>query len=303
MPLIPFPDVPNAPGVPQLPAPPIGQSASVVQSPLTSSILTGDTSNDLSDLGDSDGPSWGIVDQSGNPVITPDSVVSFEYRGDAKVCNYPVEQGSFSSYNKIAVPFDIRTVMTCGGNGAMTRDQFITTLEAMKVSTDLYNFVTPDFLYENVNLVHFDYRREARRGVTLLSVEAWFEEIRESAAAIYSNPSQTTPSQANPNSTQGAAPSATSGVVASPASPSGASPQSDGQVTSTNATPAQSASTPPTPQIPAPTVLPPGYTLDPSTGNVLAPDGTVDRNLTIQATGRPPADFSQDLMTGVWMTN
>lgn len=128
------------------------------------------------------GQQWTIVGLDGSQII-PDSVISFEYRNEAKVSDYPVDPNSFSNYNKVASPFDIRLVMTCGGKGEMTREAFIAALDGMLASTDLWLITTPDQTYQNVNMIHYDFKREAKSGVTLLTVECWFTEIRQTASA------------------------------------------------------------------------------------------------------------------------
>lgn len=199
MSLIDFPNVPLAPGVPDVRRSAIGIGA-------VSGVLGAIAGVDYFGLLDGVlGPEWGIYDKDGNMVIVPDSVIAFDYRGEQRISKYPVELGSFSSYNKVALPYDIRVVMSCSGsqgsqlsdltnalsgNGAVTRDAFLTTLELMKESTDLYDFATPDFTYQNVNLVRFDYRRTSNQGVTLLVVDAQFEEVRQTAVAVYSATAQ-----------------------------------------------------------------------------------------------------------------
>lgn len=202
MPLIPYPDVPSAPGVPDLPRNPVQQSQGTLPE-----VTVSDTATTPSGAA-----SWAILDDSGADVITPDSFISFEYRGEQKIPNYPIEKGSFASYNKVAMPFDIRTVIACGGQGAMTRQAFTDKLTAMLNAIDLYTVATPDAVYESVNLVHVNYRREAKQGVTLLLAELWFDEVRQTATA--------TPGTAQP---------------------AGAAPVSNGQVAPVAPTPAQNA--------------------------------------------------------------
>lgn len=140
---------------------------------------------------------WHILDASTNAVIiTPDTVPSFEYKADTRVSDFPVQRGAFASYNKVQMPFNIRMTLVCsginffqsaasalglnlGGQQFMQKDAFLTTLDYMKETTDLFTIVTPDQTYNNCNLEHYDYRREARQGATMLYVEAWFREIRQ----------------------------------------------------------------------------------------------------------------------------
>ncbi|UCL84494.1 phage baseplate protein [Pseudomonas sp. HS-18] len=180
MSLIDFPDVPFAPGVPNIRRSAVGIGA---VSGILGEVLGVDAFGFLDGIL---GPQWGIFDKNGGQVILPDSVVAFDYRGEQRISKYPVELGSFSSYNKVALPYDIRILMTCSGQGAMSRDQFLQQLELLKETTELYDLATPDFTYQDVNLVRFDYRRTSSNGVTLLTVDAQFEEVRQTEVAIYS---------------------------------------------------------------------------------------------------------------------
>jgi hypothetical protein len=150
---------------------------------------------------------WMILASDHSPAIIPDTVPRFEYRGEARVSDYPMEQGAFASYNKVATPFDIRMVMVCSGlnfaqniaqtiKGAtglnigqnlMQKPAFLDTLDYMLATTDLFSIVTPDRTYNSVNLEHYDYKRETSSGATMLIVEAWFREVRITGAATYTS--------------------------------------------------------------------------------------------------------------------
>lgn len=190
MPLIDFPNVPMAPGVPNLRRTLGGIGA------ITGIIGAVEGLDQLGLIDALLGPQWGLFDKSGQIALRPDSVISFEYRGEEKVATHPVEQGGFSSYNKVAMPYDIRMVIACNGQGEMTRQAIISDLEALKASTDLYDVITPDFTYLDVNLVAYDYRRQSRNGVTLLQIEIQLKEIRTTARTFL--PSTAEPSGASP---------------------------------------------------------------------------------------------------------
>jgi len=204
MPLIPFPDVPQLPGVPSL------QS-------LANSLFGASGGQDYTQqLQDSstvtDVPQWQITDTNGAPILIPDSVVEFEYRGEQKIAAYPVEQGGFSSYNKVASPFDARLTCTCSGNEGMSKQGFLAAIDVLLNGLQLCSIVTPDATYQPVNLFHADYRRESRQGVSLIVVQLWFQEIRQTAKSI-----------------------------AATAQPDGSDPVNQGQVSTVNPTASQAA--------------------------------------------------------------
>lgn len=180
MALIPFPNVPSLPGVPDLPRLPGGGSVLGIAGAVGAVLLLRNRQADVS-------PSkWLIQDGTGRPLLEPDSVIGFDYRGESKISTFPVENGGFSSYNKITSPFDIRMAMTCSGRGPMSREAFLAKLAELKDALTLLTVTTPDAVYKSLNLVAFDYRRTSRSGVSLLSVDAGFTEVRETGKVTYS---------------------------------------------------------------------------------------------------------------------
>jgi hypothetical protein len=201
MPLINFPDVPVAPGVPN-----INRSAYGIA--VLTGIFAGLSKYGIKDPFDTTA-NWQITDANGAPVILPDSVISFEYKKDNKVSDYPVENGSFSSYNKVTSPFDARIIMTCTGQGQMSREAFIKAIEDMQKSLNLYTIITPDKSYASVNLESHNYKRTSSNGVRLLAVECIFSEIRVTGNVIYS-PAQPSGYKAVSNGNSGTKPLTTS---------------------------------------------------------------------------------------------
>jgi hypothetical protein len=168
MALIPYPNIPKLPGVPGLNR----QNGAYAAAALT---IVGE----LLPL-NFFGPKWGIVDSAGSAVITPDSFIDFEYRGERKIPNYPIEKGGFQSYNKVALPFDARFTVSCSGNKKMTKQQFLAAIDKLLIGLTLVSVVTPEITFNNCNLIHADYRREARQNATMIVAQLWFQEVRAS---------------------------------------------------------------------------------------------------------------------------
>ncbi|AWB26168.1 hypothetical protein DA075_35445 (plasmid) [Methylobacterium currus] len=152
-----------------------------------------------------DGPMsrWGLYRQ-GRPVVICDTVLAFDHKADWAVSDHPLERGSFESFNKVAIPFDVRFIFAAGGSEA-SRTALLSSIQAIAGDLNLYDAVTPEKVYPSVNVVHYDYRRTAQAGAGLLVVAIWCQEIR-----------QVTPSAASPNT--------------STAAPSGADPVNGGTV-------------------------------------------------------------------------
>jgi hypothetical protein len=174
-----FPDVPALPGVPAL--------VRAVGAPVLASVngLLIDSGLGQFALGFGQ-PVWGVFDASNQPVAIADSVRALQYRSDSNVPDYPLEQGGFQSYNKVQRPFASVVSMVCGGD-EQRRASFLSAIDAAKQSTDLYTIVMPEVVYQNANILAYDYRREQRDGATLLKVDLHLDQIRVNATAAFAN--------------------------------------------------------------------------------------------------------------------
>ena len=146
--------------------------------------LTGDSAD--AESAAAAGGQWGIFNQDGTFALEPDSIKTFDYKHDWKLPNYPMEKGAFQSYNKVQLPFETRLVMTKGGT-EQDRNQFLTAVENTANSVTLYNVVTPDITYNNVSIASYNLKRTSTNGVTMLTVEIAFEEIRLAPAAQFTD--------------------------------------------------------------------------------------------------------------------
>ncbi len=168
-----FPDIPFAPGIPAIPRAP-GAIGAVVELLLTDALSL------LSGLGS---PAWGLF-MDGSPVVTAESVVSFDFRKAARISSFQVEEGGFESYNKVQTPFDVRLRFSTGGSPA-DRQDLLESAQAAVASLDLMDAISPEATYSNVNPVHMDYRRTAQNGVGLLIVDIFCEEVRVLSSSTF----------------------------------------------------------------------------------------------------------------------
>lgn len=166
-----FPDVPLSTGVPAV----LRSVAARITPP--EALLTRD-SDEIDRLA---ATQWGIFDENFTDILKPDSIAAVGMQGEYRIADYPVEKGGFMSYNKVRTPTEIRVVLTKGG-ALSERVAFLTQLDQMRGDLKLYNVVTPERLYENVNIVRVTLDRSAQNGATLLTVEVGLREIRLTAA-------------------------------------------------------------------------------------------------------------------------
>lgn len=169
----------------------IGTANSVVgalnQALTTSNDPMTEDGDDVADTSNS--PQWGLFDQDGNAVITADSVFGFEYKKTWRIPNYPQEEGSFQSYNKVELPGEPRIVFTQAGSVA-DRTAFLQQVQAVCASLDLYIAYTPEMQFPSVNPVDYSImNRTSEQGATLLKVEVALEEVRVSATQQFTSSS------------------------------------------------------------------------------------------------------------------
>lgn len=196
MPNIPFPDVPAYPGVPQIPrsvtaSPVIALGVAPVLSVLANALQY---------------PSpWGIYDSSGNLLGISDanpslsqiltnqilggspsaiqSTISFDFLKEFRISDFPVEAGSFASYNKVQMPENPVVTISLSGNES-DRQTFLNAIDAASNSLDFYFVNTPESVFGPYSIERYTYTRRASKGATLLTVEISLKEIRQVSASF-----------------------------------------------------------------------------------------------------------------------
>lgn len=204
----PFPNVPRLPGVPQVrrsplfpanPGPVIGTAVALgrLWEALTAPITWGvfrqqDTQTDAAGVP--------TVTVRGNlqPVITADSVLDFGYRNEYDVADYPLQDGAFANYNKVALPYEASVRFAKGGTKEERRE-FLNQLEDILVTTELFYILTPERTYVDVNPVRLEVVRRGAGGAYFLTeVDLFFREIR-SVQPQYTNTAVATQNAQNPS--------------------------------------------------------------------------------------------------------
>ncbi|KAK54024.1 hypothetical protein [Bordetella bronchiseptica] len=176
MPLIEFPNVPQVPGVPavlrELTIPSLDELANLGLGAIAALIFGI--------------PRWGLYDQDGQQVLLFDTFLGIRFRNGARISSFPVEQGSFSSFNKVDTPFDAMLRFALSGDMA-SRGDLLNSLEALKGSVALFSVVTPEIVYPAANMVAYSYERNSRSGPSQLIVDLYVEEVRQKAQAAFNS--------------------------------------------------------------------------------------------------------------------
>ncbi|WP_334166332.1 hypothetical protein [Achromobacter mucicolens] len=187
MPLIPFPNVPQVPGVPA-----VFRDLTIPSLPELVNLGLGGLADLLFGT-----PLWGMYDQDGRPALVFDAFLGVRFRNGGRISSFPVEQGGFSSFNKVDTPYDAAIRLAHSGDMA-SRNVMLSVLERIVRSTDLYSVVTPEIVYASANLVNYAYTRDTRGGSSQLIVELYLEEVRQTAVAQFTETEE--PSGSDPQS-------------------------------------------------------------------------------------------------------
>jgi len=181
VPLPSYPIVPPLPGVPPLPTPLGGLNI-----PLPGLVFA-----DVLGLGalSIQRPQWGIYTTTGQPILAVDSVFAVEYARDYRISDYPQEFGAFQSYNKVQLPYQAKVTFLI----SETRTDFLNAVEQACASLAMVSVITPEVNYPSANLIHYNFRREAVQGVTLVRVDVWVMEVRVTAGVMLTPNSAATP--------------------------------------------------------------------------------------------------------------
>lgn len=239
LPLISVPAAPNVPSAPGVP--PVLRSIGTVVNTVV--LLAADAKALLALFA---GPRWGLY-VNGAPVLVGDSVVALDVRQEYHISDFPLEDGGFASYDKVVMPGDLRVSLSVSGQGSLLaslagglislvtfsgptqqetrRREFLLAMKALAASLQLIDVIVPEGTYTRYNITHYDFRRDAREGATLLRIDVWLQEVRRAPSGTFTNP----PAAATPPPTP----------ITAPKSPGSAGATSTGTVQANPITPAQ----------------------------------------------------------------
>lgn len=132
-------------------------------------------------------PKWGIyMPGSSTKAIEVASVVAMDIVGSADVSDYPIEQGSFVSYNKVILPDVFQFRIAQDGQEA-SRTYFLDWLQRAKNGLGVFDVVCPEFVYPNATLIRYTIRRTAESGASMVTADCVFQQVREKPAKYSSS--------------------------------------------------------------------------------------------------------------------
>lgn len=108
---------------------------------------------------------------------------------DGMVVSDPVEEGSFTTYNKTSAPVSIDIMVSFQGDKASLQEA-ITKVKELKEGLTTFSIVTPYYEFESMTLERLSYDMKVENGLGVLIVTMTCIEVKEVEAA-YTSVSQT----------------------------------------------------------------------------------------------------------------
>jgi len=142
---------------------------------------------------------WGIF-QDGEMVLNPDNIISVAYKQDWTMADFNIEEGGFDTYDKVDTPFTNRVRMSSGGSQA-NRQALLDELDAIAGNLDLYDVVSPERVWSNVNFQGYELVRTSSNGAGMIIIDIVLNEIREDAGTTFTNTKSPTATSPKDNGT------------------------------------------------------------------------------------------------------
>lgn len=128
-------------------------------------------------------PNWGIYKKGTTQLaFEVSSVVELDIGGESNVSDYPVEDGTFTTYNKVLMPNMFALRMTRDGSQAQ-RTAFLNWLNTNLGNFELFDVLCPERTYRNVTLKSYRISRTSAAGAAMVTADCIFQEIRQIPAA------------------------------------------------------------------------------------------------------------------------
>jgi len=121
---------------------------------------------------------WAILDEKGGAAVSFTSFIDLDYKNEGKALEYPVEEGSFATYNKTRNSMELRATVAIQGTDADFND-LLSKLEDYQAKAAKLSIATPSDFYEGFTLEGLTYKRTVQNNAHMLTVELVFKEVRE----------------------------------------------------------------------------------------------------------------------------
>ena len=145
--------------------------------------LLGNLLNRVMDYLNPQPPNWGVfIAGTTEPAFAFSSVSELSIGGDANISDYPIENGTFTTYNKVLMP-NTYPIRLCRDGSEAQRGAFLAWLQASLTSLELFDVLCPENSYSSVTLKSYRLTRSSTNGAAMIVAECIFQEVRQIPAA------------------------------------------------------------------------------------------------------------------------
>jgi hypothetical protein len=146
------------------------------------------------------GPSYVIrYNGTGFVALEFSGMASIQPGGRAQITNAPIENGQYQSINKVKEPNIVRCEVIINGltgfNGNIpnifdltltSQSEALRAIQTMLKTTGLYDIETPKETLQSYDLVEHSYEVNSQRGVSMLTVSLYFQEVMQQMEVVLS---------------------------------------------------------------------------------------------------------------------
>ena len=120
------------------------------------------------------------------------SVLSMNVGGASSASDFPVEEGSFATYNKVIRPETVRVSYAVSGS-ASDRALFLSEIRDAKNNNTLLDVYMPETvgLYQNYTIVNYQMNRSADSGASIFYIDVDLIEVKEVSAKYIASSKKT----------------------------------------------------------------------------------------------------------------
>lgn len=132
------------------------------------------------------GQEWLLLDERGNSALPLTSFAKIVVKDTGTVLSQPVEEGGFTTYNKVTKPLDLTVTLGFWGE-ALAIDAALKKLAELRAAAVKLTVVTPSAAYSSLTLENYNYTRSAASNADALEAELHLVEVREVKAQQTNN--------------------------------------------------------------------------------------------------------------------
>lgn len=130
--------------------------------------------------------SWQFIDgETGADILSFTAYLDEDIKNEGATINENIEEGSFTTVNKTEKPVNIVVNVGIAGDES-TLHEAISTLNELKSDAVKFSLVSPNYEYQNLTLVSFNYGTKKGEGIGKLVATLTLTEVREVSPAYSS---------------------------------------------------------------------------------------------------------------------